>query len=85
MQEIKTLKGWVTPYQSLAQRIAGAVEMAQLLEAEPDTGMVTELQHEAEELTAGVAAFELQAMLQGPDDARDALLTIHPGAGGTES
>ena len=24
-------------------------------------------------------------MLQGPDDARDALLTIHPGAGGTES
>jgi peptide chain release factor 2 len=24
-------------------------------------------------------------MLQGPDDSRDALLTIHPGAGGTES
>src|SRR2546430_11088216 len=24
-------------------------------------------------------------MLQGPDDVRDALLTIHPGAGGTES
>ena len=85
MQEIKTLKGWVTPYDSLAQRIAGAVEMAQLLEAEPDPGMATELQREAEELSAGVAAFELQAMLQGPDDTRDALLTIHPGAGGTES
>ena len=24
-------------------------------------------------------------MLQGPEDARDAILTIHPGAGGTES
>src|SRR3712207_7605900 len=24
-------------------------------------------------------------MLQGPDDTRDALVTIHPGAGGTES
>src|SRR5258708_19749215 len=27
----------------------------------------------------------LQNMLKGPEDARDALLTIHPGAGGTES
>src|SRR5256885_9806035 len=27
----------------------------------------------------------MQNMLQGPDDVRDALLTIHPGAGGTES
>ncbi len=30
-------------------------------------------------------SYELQTMLRGPDDARDALLTIHPGAGGTES
>jgi peptide chain release factor 2 len=30
-------------------------------------------------------AFELQSMLQGPDDAGNAILTIHPGAGGTES
>jgi len=27
----------------------------------------------------------MQNMLQGPDDVRDALLTLHPGAGGTES
>jgi peptide chain release factor 2 len=32
-----------------------------------------------------VGRLELQTMLQGPDDARDAILTIHPGAGGTES
>ena len=35
--------------------------------------------------TRACAPFELQAMLQGPDDGRDAILTIHPGAGGTES
>ncbi len=28
---------------------------------------------------------ELATLLSGPDDARDAILTIHPGAGGTES
>jgi peptide chain release factor 2 len=85
VQEIKTLKAWVTPYQTLIQRLDGAVEMAQLLEAEPDPAMETELARETEEIAGGVESFELQAMLQGPEDSRDALLTIHPGAGGTES
>ncbi|MGH7528381.1 MAG: peptide chain release factor 2 [Gemmatimonadales bacterium] len=85
VQEIKTLKGWAGPYEGLSQRLQAALEMAQLLEAEPDEGMAAELGREAEELASGVQAFELQAMLQGPDDGRDALLTIHPGAGGTES
>ena len=85
MQEIKILKGWVAPWETLNQRLGGAVEIAQLVEAEPDPAMEAELTREADELAAGVQAFELQAMLQGPDDGRDALLTIHPGAGGTES
>ena len=59
--------------------------MAQLLEAEPDAAMQDEVSRETDALDHAVEAFELQAMLQGPDDARDALLTIHPGAGGTES
>jgi peptide chain release factor 2 len=85
VQEIKSLKNWVAPWESLHQRLDGAVEMAHLVQAEPDPSMEAELGREAEELAAKVEAFELQAMLQGPDDARDALLTIHPGAGGTES
>jgi peptide chain release factor 2 len=85
VQEMKTLKGWVTPYEALSQRLAGALEMAQLLEHEPDAAMQEEVAREAAELEPAVEAFELQAMLQGADDRRDALLTIHPGAGGTES
>jgi peptide chain release factor 2 len=85
MQELKRLKGWVSPYESLASRLKTAGEMAELLAHEPDVGMAGELDREAEELEAAVEAFELQAMLQGPDDPGNALLTIHPGAGGTES
>jgi peptide chain release factor 2 len=85
VQEFKTLKAWVVPYENLNQRIEGAFEMAQLLASEPDPAMEGELAGEADELTGGVEKFELQAMLQGPEDGRDALLTIHPGAGGTES
>src|SRR5437016_5728628 len=40
---------------------------------------------ERRELNVRLEALEMQNMLRGPDDARDALLTIHPGAGGTES
>ncbi|HET8649494.1 MAG TPA: peptide chain release factor 2 [Gemmatimonadales bacterium] len=85
VQEIKALKAWVVPFTSISERIASATEMAQLLELEPDAGMQQELEQESADLADAVAAFELQAMLQGPDDARDAILTIHPGAGGTES
>ncbi|MEO6056148.1 MAG: peptide chain release factor 2 [Gemmatimonadales bacterium] len=83
--EMKTLKGWVTPWEDLHGRLTGTLEMAELLALEPDTGMQEEVARETDSLTGAVEAFELQAMLQGADDGRDALLTIHPGAGGTES
>ncbi len=56
-----------------------------MLEAEPDQSMSAELMAEADTVTGALGKFELQAMLQGPDDFRGAILTIHPGAGGTES
>jgi peptide chain release factor 2 len=85
VQEVKALKTWLTPYDTLHQGLQGAVEMAELLESDPDETLRSDLVRETEELEAKLEAFELQAMLQGPEDARDALLTIHPGAGGTES
>ena len=85
VQEIKSLKGWVTPFTEISQRLDTAAEMAELLATEPDEAMQRELETEAAALTHALEAFELQAMLQGPDDGRDAILTIHPGAGGTES
>jgi peptide chain release factor 2 len=85
VQELKQLKGWLTPYESLRQRLQSTREMAELLEHEPDDAMSAELEAESSELVQAVEAFELQAMLQGPEDEKDALLTIHPGAGGTES
>jgi peptide chain release factor 2 len=85
VQEIKSLKNWLTPYDTLHERLEGALEMAELLAAEPDAGLEADIAREADALQQSAEAFELQAMLQGPEDARDALLTIHPGAGGTES
>jgi peptide chain release factor 2 len=85
VQEIKQLKGWVLPAEEITQRVADARGLAEMLDAEPDESLAAELAAEADRLDEAVQGFQLRTMLRGPDDARDALLTIHPGAGGTES
>jgi len=52
---------------------------------EPDASLTDDLEAEVARITRELGSFQLQTMLQGPDDGRDAILTIHPGAGGTES
>ena len=85
MQEIKALKAWTVPEAEITRRIGDSRAMVELLEAEPDEELTAELRGEIVKLAQVVESFELQSMLQGRDDTRDAILTIHPGAGGTES
>jgi peptide chain release factor 2 len=47
--------------------------------------MANELVVDLDNAVTQLNRLELQTMLQGPDDGRGAILTIHPGAGGTES
>src|SRR6266550_3982374 len=85
--EVKSLKGWLEPYHALRKRVDEGRELNELLEAEShvDLAMQRSLETEADEIAGRLESLEMQTMLQGPDDTRDALLTIHPGAGGTES
>ncbi len=85
VEETRQLKRWTEPYAELRRRTEDALELAQLLREEPDPELESGLVEETDKLRAGLEALELQNMLQGPDDQRAALLTIHPGAGGTES
>ena len=85
VQEVKALKAWVVPEAILTRRLGDARAMVELLEVEPDQELEAELARETAELAKAVETFELQAMLQGPDDGGNAIVTIHPGAGGTES
>ncbi|HEX7050065.1 MAG TPA: peptide chain release factor 2 [Longimicrobiales bacterium] len=83
--EVKELKSWVEPWQRLDKKAADLDELAELLAADPDPALEAEWSAEVEALGHDVEKLELRNMLRGPDDARDALLTVHPGAGGTES
>ena len=85
VQQVKELKGWVEPYDRLAGRISAALELAELLSAEPDAVMSAEVDQEVGTVESEVDAFELRSLLRGPDDFRDAQVEISAGAGGTEA
>jgi peptide chain release factor 2 len=82
---MKSLRQWTQPALALEQRLADAAAMVELLEEAADQDLARELEGETEGIAQALAALEMQTMLRGADDARDALITIHPGAGGTES
>ena len=72
---------------SRQERFASSIEDAQVLVefAEDDEDSLRELRALLERLEAEVAGAETEMLLSGENDARNAICTIHPGAGGTES
>lgn len=83
--EVRDLKRWTEPLVDLSKRTQEALEMATLVAEDPDPEVEAGLERELDELLSGLERLELRNMLQGPDDQRSAIMTIHPGAGGTES
>ncbi len=85
IREVKTLRGWLDPFREIEAKLRDLEEFGALLENESDEGLEAEWSRELNALDAAIERLELRNMLRGKDDERDALLTIHPGAGGTES
>ena len=85
VQQVKMLKGWLEPYDSLSARVSSVRELVDLLALEPDDEMLRDLDTEVERINDDVDAFELRSLLRGRDDFRDAQLEISAGAGGTEA
>ena len=85
IEEAKGLKRWVEPWHESAKAVADLLEMADLLLHDGDTDLEQEWTRDLAASEKSVETLELRTMMQGTDDHRDAILTIHPGAGGTES
>jgi peptide chain release factor 2 len=85
VQQVKTYKQWVEPFDRLARSVSDAREMLELLSLEPDAAMEADLTRDAESAREQIAAYELRSLLRGPDDFRGAQLEISAGAGGTEA
>jgi peptide chain release factor 2 len=83
--ELKSLRRITEPYRALLHEVEEAEGMAGLLEEEPDEALALELERSTERLLPRIHQLELQSILSDEVDSHGAIISIHPGAGGTES
>jgi peptide chain release factor 2 len=77
----RKLDGWT----ALHLRMRDNAELLEMAAAESDEGTLKDLEKSLAELTPQIADLELVSLLSAPNDRLGALVSIHPGAGGTDS
>ncbi|MGF1483061.1 MAG: peptide chain release factor 2 [Opitutales bacterium] len=88
ISEANRLKTVVNPLATFKQRADDLLAMQELVDEADETdgaAMAGELREQAEAMMAEVDSLEISSFLSGELDANNAILTIHAGAGGTES
>src|SRR5437879_12596470 len=89
VEEVSRLKSLINPVRELEREIADFDALRQLAEEENNAQARAEAEREVSEeherLAEKLAEFELRQFLSRENDRANAFLTIHSGAGGTES
>ncbi len=80
---LKLLKSTLDPYNRIKADIDSLKELIEL--GEEDESILADILIELGKVDRGLAKFEMAVLLSGENDHGNALLNIHPGAGGTES
>lgn len=85
INENNALKDLVQSFENNQEALENIEATFELIKEEDDPELRQELEEEVKDLTKALNEFELQIMLSEPYDKNNAILELHPGAGGTES
>ncbi len=85
MQSLSELKEWVAIWQTAKTIIDDVEALIYLAEEDKDESLESEIIAELAKAEAALSELEIRNLLSDKDDSRNALLTIHSGAGGTEA
>lgn len=85
LQRIKILKSKKEKYNKLMSELLNLLEMSELLQVESDEQMEKEVIKITKVVETNIETLEITTLLSGKFDINNAIVTIHPGAGGTES
>ncbi len=85
MKELKSLKGDMETYQNLISQKEDIETMIEMGYEENDPSIIPEIQEMMDEFETTFEDIRIKTLLSGEYDSNDAILTIHAGAGGTES
>ena len=85
VSELNSLKNILSSVSSVKDEISDALELIDMLKAEDNDDIKKELESNIDRLESAVDGLEINVLLSGEYDKCDAIVDIHPGAGGTES
>ena len=85
MQSIKAQQQWIDLWENLNKQANNLEEIVMLARDENDESFGPEIGQEIISLDKEIHELEFKNMLSGKDDNKNGILTIHSGAGGTES
>ena len=84
-KEKTKLNSMLSKFQNAENALNDATELFELAHSENDLDTIKSLFEDSENLEDLITNLEVSMMLSGEDDNKNAIVTIHPGAGGTES
>lgn len=85
LSRIKQIKSKCTEYKNIVNEIKNLQELTELVELESDEEVEKDILKNTKKVEKQLEKMKLATLLSGKYDANNAIVTIHPGAGGTES
>lgn len=85
LKQISNLKSKTEEYRKVKDNLNDSIELLEILKLEPDQGLENELIISITTLEKNIEKLEINTLLSAKYDSNNAIITLHPGAGGTES
>ena len=85
LQELKSLKGKEKSFSKFTNELDMLKDILELIETENDEELQNDFLKNMKNIEKELEKFEIQMLLSGKYDNNNAIVTLHPGAGGTES
>ena len=85
LKEINEIKAKIHMYNNIKNNLENVIQMNDLIQEEKEESLEEELKDSIKNLQKEIDKLEINTLLSGKYDKNNAILTIHPGAGGTES
>ena len=85
ISKIKNIKSKCETYRKLEDEVNNLNDLSELMKIEFDENLSKDIINHIKKLQKDIEKLELETLLSGKYDKNNAIITIHPGAGGTES
>jgi len=85
LKEISTHKKWIEKVENISMELSDFGELLDLTDGDENSSEAQEIRESLGKIFVEFELLETATLLSGRNDASNAIMTIHPGAGGTES